>query len=373
MAKNVPQDDSIPTALPSQSRHYIVGIGSSAGGLEALSALIAALPNNLGLSYVVIQHLSPTHKSMLVQLLGRETSMAVCEIEDQMIPQVDVIHIAPASRNTIFKDGRFILMETKRETLPKPSANVFLTSLANEKTEDAIGIILSGTGSDGTVGLREIKANGGFTFVQEPSTAKYTGMPQSAIDSGCVDWVLPPDKIASEITNIVRNRTTISRHAELTQHQSTATQLKRLLINVKQKTRIDFGGYKEGTLWRRIERRMAANHFINFDDYLKFTEDTPDELEQLSRDILISVTAFFRDQEAFTRLKHIIKTITGHKQAGDEIRIWVPACATGEEAYSIAILLAEILGTNLTRYKIQIFATDIDHNAMNLARKGSYT
>lgn len=154
MAKNLPQDDTVTTVLPPQSRHYIVGIGSSAGGLEALSALIAALPNNLGLSYVVIQHLSPTHKSMLVQLLGRETSMSVCEIEDQMIPKVDVVHIAPASRNTIFKDGRFILMETKRETLPKPSANVFLTSLANEKGEDAIGIILSGTGSDGTVGLR---------------------------------------------------------------------------------------------------------------------------------------------------------------------------------------------------------------------------
>ncbi len=373
MAKNLPQDDTVTTVLPPQSRHYIVGIGSSAGGLEALSALIAALPNNLGLSYVVIQHLSPTHKSMLVQLLGRETSMSVCEIEDQMIPKVDVVHIAPASRNTIFKDGRFILMETKRETLPKPSANVFLTSLANEKGEDAIGIILSGTGSDGTVGLREIKANGGFTFVQEPSTAKYTGMPQSAIDSGCVDWVLSPEKIASEITNIVRNRTTIAQHVELTQPQSIATQLKRLLINVKQKTRIDFGGYKEGTLWRRIERRMAANHFINFDDYLKFTEDTPDELEQLSRDILISVTAFFRDQEAFAQLKPILKTITSNKQTGDEIRIWVPACATGEEAYSIAILLAETLGTSLSRYKIQIFATDIDHNAMNLARKGSYT
>lgn len=373
MAKNLPQDDTTSTKLPSQTRHYIVGIGSSAGGLEALSSLIAALPDNLGLSYVVVQHLSPTHKNMLVQLLGRETSMAVCEIQDQMVPQIDVIHIAPASRNTIFKDDRFILMEAKRETLPKPSADVFLTSLANEKTEDAIGIILSGTGSDGTVGLREIKSKGGFTFVQDPSTAKYTGMPQSAIDSGCVDWVLSPEKIASKITSIVRNRTTISQHVELKQPQSIETKLKRLLISVKQKTRIDFGGYKEGTLWRRIERRMAINHFINFDDYLKFTEDTPAELEQLSKDILISVTEFFRDQEAFTQLKHTIKTIASNKQAGDEIRIWIPACATGEEAYSIAILLAETLGTNLSRYKIQIFATDIDSNAMSLARKGSYT
>lgn len=373
MTKTRTLDDTISTSLPQQMRTYIVGIGSSAGGLEALSALIATLPNNLGISYVVIQHLSPTHKSMLVQLLGRETSMAVCEIQDQMVPEANVIYIAPASRNTIFKDGRFMLMETKRETLPKPSANIFLASLACEKTEDAIGIILSGTGSDGTVGLREIKANGGFTFAQEPSTAKYTGMPQSAIDSGCVDWILPPDKIAMEITKIARNCTTISQHVERTQPQSVATQLKKLLISVKQKTRIDFGGYKEGTLWRRIERRMTANHFINFDDYLKFTEDTPEELERLSKDILISVTAFFRDQEAFAQLKNTIKTISNKKQAGDEIRIWVPACATGEEAYSIAILLAETLGSNLSHYKIQIFATDIDNDAMIIARKGSYT
>lgn len=355
-----------------QSRPYIVGIGSSAGGLEALSALIAALPSNLGISYVVIQHLSPTHKSMLVQLLGRETSMAVCEIQDQMAPESDVVYIAPASRNTIYQNGRFTLLETKRETLPKPSVNVFLASLASEKTEDAIGVILSGTGTDGTAGLREIKVNGGFTFAQEPGTAKYTGMPQSAIDSGCVDWVLAPEKIAAEITSIVRNRTTISQHTELVQPQSIATQLKKLLISVKQKTRIDFGGYKEGTLWRRIERRMAANHFIRFEDYLKFTEETPEELERLSRDILISVTAFFRDQEAFSQLKQTIKTIVSNKQIGDEIRIWVPACATGEEAYSIAILLMEILGSDISRYKIQIFATDIDNNAMNIARKGTY-
>ncbi|NBQ70486.1 MAG: PAS domain S-box protein, partial [Nitrosomonadaceae bacterium] len=364
--------EKLLTDHPLQPRPYIVGIGSSAGGLEALSAMIAALPSNLGISYVVIQHLSPTHKSMLVQLLGRETSMAVCEILDQMTPEADVIYIAPASRNTIYKDGRFILLETKRETLPKPSVNVFLASLASEKTEDAMGVILSGTGSDGTAGLREIKVNGGFTFAQQLDTAKYIGMPQSAIDSGCVDWVLAPEKIAAEITNIVRNRTTISHHTALVQPQSIATQLKKLLINVKQKTRIDFGGYKEGTLWRRIERRMAANHIILFEDYLKFTEEVPEELERLSRDILISVTAFFRDQEAFSQLKHTIKAIVSNKQAGEEIRIWVPACATGEEAYSIAILLMETLGSHVSRYKIQIFATDIDNSAMNIARKGSY-
>lgn len=372
MDDTVISTDHTPSSQLTASRSFVVGIGSSAGGLEALSSLIAALPSNLGISYVVIQHLSPSHKSMMVQLLGRETTMSVSEILDNAIPEPDVIYIAPASRNTIYKNGQFKLLETKRESLPKPSVNVFLASLASEKTEDAIGIILSGTGSDGTAGLREIKVNGGFTFAQEPNTAKYTGMPQSAIDSGCVDWVLPPEKIALEITNIVRNRTRILEHSELSQPQSVATQLKKLLISVKHKTRIDFGGYKEGTLWRRIERRMAANHFTKFEDYLKFTEDTPDELDHLSKDILISVTAFFRDQDAFNQLKQTMQAMVSKKQPGDEIRIWVPACATGEEAYSIAILLAEIMGNDLPLYKTQVFATDIDNNAMNMARKGSY-
>lgn len=355
-----------------EHRPFLVGIGSSAGGLEALSLLIAALPSNLGIAYVVIQHMSPTHRSMLVQLLGRETAMAVREIEDNLQPEPDIVYIAPATRNTIFQEGRFRLLESKRETLPKPSVNVFFTSLAAEKTEDAIGVILSGTGSDGTVGLREIKVNGGFTFAQEPGTAKYNGMPQSAIDSGCVDWILAPEKIALEITSIVRNRPSILTIPDQEPPQSTATQLKKLLINVKQKTRIDFGGYKEGTLWRRIERRMAANHLLQFADYLQFTDKNPDELDRLSKDILISVTAFFRDPEAFAQLKPVIHAIVKNKQLGDEIRIWVPACATGEEAYSIAIFLAEELASNLPLYKIQIFATDIDTNAMNLARKGYY-
>jgi two-component system CheB/CheR fusion protein len=353
-----------------EHRPYIVGIGSSAGGLEALSTMVAALPTDLGIAYVIIQHLSPTHRSLMVQLLGRETELAVCEILDDAIPEPDLIYVAPAGRNVLLVDGYFKLLETKREALPKPSANAFFTSLAAEKGEDAIGVILSGTGSDGTVGLREIKANGGFTFAQEPNSAKYSGMPQSAIDSGCVDWILTPDKIAEEIAGIVRHRPSLVIIAE--KPQSQATQLKKLLMRVKQKTRIDFGGYKEATLWRRIERRMAANHFARFEDYLHFVEDNPEELERLAKDILISVTAFFRDPDAFARLKDVIHSIVANKQEGDEIRMWVAACATGEEAYSIAILLAEELGTNLPFYKIQIFATDIDNNAMNIARKGSY-
>lgn len=354
-----------PVAL----RPYLVGIGASAGGLEALSALIAALPTDLGISYVVLQHLSPTHRSMMAQLLGRETAMAVQEVENGIQPEPDTIYVAPASNNVKLKDGCFELIEGPREASPRPSVSMFLTSLAEEKIEDAIGVILSGTGSDGASGLRDIKAAGGYTFAQDPQTAKYTGMPQSAIDTGCVDWVLSPEGIAKEIAIIARSHGTVT---VVNKPPVGATTLKKLLIKVKQQTRIDFSGYKEGTLWRRIERRMAATHVNDLDDYLTLVDSNPEELEHLGKDILISVTAFFRDPASFSALRAMLHTIIQTKRPGDEIRIWVPACATGEEAYTLAIILAETLGPNINQFRIQIFSTDIDLNALAIARKGSY-
>ena len=365
-----------PKSAPDKSKNsekplrpYIVGIGASAGGLEALSTLIGALPTDLGISYVVLQHLSPTHRSMMVQLLGRETAMAVLEAENGVSPDPDTVYVAPASRNLILKDGCFILIEGPREVTPRPSVNVFLTSLAEEKIEDAIGVILSGTGSDGAAGLRDIKATGGYTFAQDPQTAKYAGMPQSAIDTGCVDWILPPEGIANEIAVIARSHGAVM---VVNEAPAAATTLKKLLIKVKQQTRIDFSGYKEGTLWRRIERRMAARHITSLNDYLALVDTEPEELEHLGKDILISVTAFFRDPESFNSLRNILSNIVNNKQPGDEIRIWVSACATGEEAYTIAILLSEILGPNVMQFRIQIFATDLDMNALAISRKGSY-
>jgi len=358
---------AVDAAVP--LRPYLVGIGASAGGLEALSTLIAALPTDLGISYVVLQHLSPTHRSMMVQLLGRETAMAVQEVEHGAQPEPDTIYVAPASRNVILKDGCFVLIEGPREAMPRPSVNVFFTSLAAEKIEDAIGVVLSGTGSDGATGLRDIKASGGYTFAQDPQSAKYAGMPQSAIDTGCVDWVMPPDEIAAEIAIIARSHgtVTVTRKAPVA-----ATALKKLLMKVKQQTRIDFSGYKEGTLWRRIERRMAAKHVTSLNDYQTLVDANPEELEHLGKDILISVTAFFRDPESFAALRTFVRSMLQTKQPGDEIRVWVPGCATGEEAYTIAILIAETLGPNVAQFRIQIFATDIDLNALAIARKGSY-
>ena len=350
-------------------RPFIVGVGASAGGLEALRLLLPSLPKNLGLTYVVVQHLSPTYRSMMSQLLGRETTMTVRDIEDGMLPEPNMVYITPPNRNLTLKEGHFRLVEPARESMPKPSVNRFFASLAEEVGESTIGIILSGTGSDGAAGIHAIKAAGGFTFSQDPDTAKYNGMPQSAIDTGSVDWILPPEQMGAEISLIVLNRGLIP---VATQAASAPATLKTLLGKVRSRTKVDFSQYKEPTLWRRIERRMAANHVSTLHDYLQVVDQTPVELDKLCKDILISVTAFFRDTDAFSRLDKVVGEILAGKQPGDDIRVWVAGCATGEEAYSLAILFAERLGAAFDQYRLQIFATDIDLEAMALARRGVF-
>lgn len=355
---------------PVEERNFIVGIGASAGGLEALSDLIGALPDDLGVPYIVVQHLSPTHRSMMVPLLARETSMLVKDAEDGETPLANVIYVTPANWNIILKDGVMRLLVPGKTVLPKPSATALFNSMAEEKGEDAIGVILSGTGSDGAAGIAAIKAAGGFTFAQDPEAAKYSGMPQAAISTGCVEWVLGCKGIAEEITAIARAHGLINRASK--QENAPAT-MKGLLQMVYKHSKIDFSGYKEATLSRRVERRMAANRLSNLAAYFDFCSKNPDELNKLSKDILISVTAFFRDRNSFEGLRKILVEIIASKESGDEIRIWVPACATGEEAYSIGILLSDILGGKMNDYRIQIFATDIDMDAMAVARKGIYS
>jgi two-component system, chemotaxis family, CheB/CheR fusion protein len=350
-------------------RRYVVGLGASAGGLEALSILISHLPPDLATSYVIIQHMSPTHRSMLVQLLARETEMPVSEIEEGEVPLPDHIYVTPPNRNVVLQDGRFVLTEPAAEVMPKPSVNAFLTSLAEERGEDAIAVILSGTGSDGALGVRAVKASGGLVFAQEPTSAKYSGMPQAAIDTECVDWTMSPELIAAEIGVIIRAQGAItlpvrSEHAPAT--------LRTLLQRVMRHARVDFSGYKESTVWRRILRRMVSNRVHTMEDYLALTEKNPEELNQLCKEILISVTSFFRDPRSFDNLRELLGELLAGKLPGEEVRVWVAGCATGEEAYSIAILVCELLGRSLPDFRVQIFATDIDLNAMAVARRGIY-
>ena len=351
-----PPPESKTTNTDADTRPFIIGIGASAGGLEALSQLFPNLPKNLGLTYVVVQHLSPTYRSMMAQLLSRETTMLVRDIEDGTKPEPNTVYITPPNRNVTLNGGCFRLVVPAKESLPKPSVNLFFASLAEEAAESCIGIILSGTGSDGAHGIHAIKAAGGFTFSQDPTTAKYNGMPQSAIDTGSVDWILPPENMGTEIALIVQNH---GRIPMATQAANAPATLKTLLARVRGRTKVDFSQYKEPTLWRRIERRierrMAANHVGTLPDYLALADEHPGELDKLCKDILISVTSFFRDTEAFAGLEKVVAAIIANKQLGEDIRVWVAGCATGEEAYSLAILFAERLGNAFDQYRIQIF------------------
>lgn len=344
---------------------YVVGIGASAGGLEAITQLVAHLRPETPCAYVVLQHLSPSYRSMMVEILSRETSLKVQDCQQGDIPLPGVIYVVPSNSNAIFKDGRLHLVATSPAVVPKPSINQFLISLAAEKGESAIGIILSGTGSDGTAGLRTIQAAGGMTFAQKPETAKYDGMPRAAIDAQVADHVLAPDDIALRLPEFLELPPAEIDHAP-------NDLLERLLLQLKNKLQFDFSGYKIGTLMRRIRRREIATGNHDLATYLNWVENTPQELELLARDILISVTSFFRDREAFAALELAVQDICQRKPPGSEIRVWVAGCASGEEAYSIAILFADALGDRLPMFRIQIFTTDIDDEALNVARRGLY-
>ncbi len=345
---------------------YIVGMGSSAGGLEAITRLIGHLRPDLPCAYVVLQHLSPSYRSMMVEILGRETSLRVKELEQGDVPEAGVIYVVPANYNALIREGRFSLVNAPPEVVPKPSINQFLISLAAEEGEMAIGVVLSGTGSDGVAGLRAIQAAGGFTLAQQPETAKYDGMPRAAIEAGVVDHILSPEEIAQQLPKLVESAPV---GADI---EPPADLLRDLLAHLRERLQFDFSGYKIGTLMRRIRRRQFATGCGDLASYLKWVEAHPAELELLARDILISVTAFFRDREAFAVLKRSIGDIVSRKAAGSEIRVWVAGCATGEEAYSVAMLFADALGDRVLQYRIQIFATDIDDEALNVARRGVY-
>ncbi len=357
----------------SDERLFWVGIGASAGGLEALREFVGKLPKTglMNLTYVVAQHLSPTHQSMLVQLLGRETDIQVCELSNNLKPEANMLYITPPNSDVYVESGRLQLRKPLSEFKPKPSVDYFFATLAEDQTDRVIGIILSGTGSDGAHGVRAIRAAGGITIAQEPSTAKYDGMPSSAIETGCVDAVLAPDKMGRGIEKVLSS----PRSLKLLQEEHQRTDIQELMFLVKQRCGVDFKDYKTGTLHRRISRRMAACATHELNEYVDYVRANPKELDALYGDILISVTNFFRDTEAFDSLKREVEKILAAKGPEDTIRVWIPGCASGEEAYSIVILFAEAAGglAKLSDYNFQMFATDLDADTLTMARKGQYS
>ncbi|MGF0539002.1 chemotaxis protein CheB [Agrobacterium sp. ES01] len=373
------KDDADRKQKDGQTTHvkdglYWVGIGASAGGLEALREVLKTLPRSApNITYIIAQHLSPKHQSMLVQLLGRETSMPVEEVRDGLTPEPGVIYITPPNSDVYVHEGELHLSRPPYELSPKPSIDYFFATLAREIGDHAIGVILSGTGSDGSHGVRAIKAEAGLTIAQDPEEAKYDGMPANSIAAGSIDLVLPAARIGQQILSIIRTPSNLKLLQEEEVSRSTMHELLHLL---KESSGVDFRDYKSGTLYRRINRRMTACSSEDLDDYLAYVKSFPKELDLLFKDIMISVTYFFRDKEAFKSLTNVIKKLLSEKEAGSDLRVWIPGCATGEEAYSIVIMFAEAVGgirQLQQQYNFQLFATDIDTDALSLGRKGVYS
>src|SRR3989449_4575189 len=363
---------------PQQSRRGlfpIVGVGASAGGLEAFTQLLKALGPGTGMAYVLVQHLDPSHESALTELLAKATEMPVRQVTDATPVEPNHVYVIPPNVDMIISQGILRLTartETRGYHMP---IDRFLRSLAEDQGSNAIGVILSGTASDGTLGLAATKAEGGITFAQDEKSAKFDGMPQSAIAAGCVDFVLPPEAIGRKLERI-------RAHPYLAPASSSRTpelvpdgdpQLKNILHLLRMANEVDFSDYKPATVKRRIIRRMALHQIGTLKDYVQLLRHHPAEVEALHEDLLIKVTSFFRDPAAFEALKaEVFPGILKHRSPEEPIRVWVPGCSTGEETYSQAIALLEFLGHRSADIPIQLFGTDLSQESIGKARAGIY-
>jgi two-component system CheB/CheR fusion protein len=352
----------------------IVGIGASAGGLEALTTFLKTVPPDLGMGFVLIPHLDPFRKSAFTQILSRTTSMPVVNIADGMRVEPDHVYIIPPNCELTIADAALHTADREMPRSVNTTIDIFLRSLAADQGPNAIGIILSGTASDGTLGLTAIKAEGGITFAQDERSAKYDGMPSSAIASGNVDFVLPPDAIAQELARI-REHPFVRSHQERIENEDLGkdaymAQIFRLL---RRATKVDFSEYKPPTIGRRIQRRMVLHRIHKLSDYATLLHRDRSEVNALYQDLLINVTSFFRNPEAFEALKErVYPTILQGRPSNAPIRIWVPGCSTGEETYSHAMSLVEFLGEERAEIPIQIFGTDLSETAVQRARAGLF-
>lgn len=368
-AKKAPPDrKKSPKPFP------IVGIGASAGGLEAFTTFLRAIDSNLGMAYVLVMHLSPKHKSALAEVVQSKTRMTVQTVKNGMEVMMNNIYVIPPNTFMSVVDGHLKLAPRSLTSIGNYSVDYFLTALASVYKNNAIGIVLSGTGTDGTLGLKAIKAEGGITFAQD-ETAKFSGMPDNAYDAGYVDFRLPPEAIAKNLAHLIRLPYAILPHAKVQANQvKDAEELKKILSIVRSKTGIDFHAhYKQASIYRRVIRRMTLNKFKNLEDYCLMLRSDPNEANELHDDFLISVTHFFRDPDFFKILtKEVFPALIKQARPIVPIRIWVAGCATGEEAYSIAISLVEFLEKRNLAIPIQIFASDLDVRAIERARLGLY-
>jgi two-component system CheB/CheR fusion protein len=348
----------------------VVGVGASAGGLEALEALVRPLAVE-GMAFIVLQHLAPGHESALTEILARATAMKVVTVADGMRIQKGILYVTPPAAGLAVNDGVLLLQPSATDVRgARLTIDAFFRSLAADRGAAAIGVVLSGAGSDGTLGLKAIKEEGGITFAQEPTTASHPSMPQSALDAGYADFCLSPSEIAGELVRLSQHPYVASTRVTKRFDETTRG---RLFVLLRGAFGVDFSAYKQSTVERRIERRMALHKLEELDDYLKYVQANVGELNSLYSDLLIGVTSFFRDGEPFDLVKSVVfPTLFEGRERNRPFRVWVAGCATGEEAYSIAICLLEFLGERAAEFKLQVFATDIDDHTLARARHGLY-
>jgi two-component system CheB/CheR fusion protein len=354
----------------------IVGIGASAGGLEAFEGFFRACPADTGMGFVLVPHLDPDHVSLLTEILQRSTTMPVLEALDRVAVAPNHVYIIPPNREMGILDGELQVHLPEQPRGQRMPIDGFLRALAKDQAERAIGIVLSGTATDGTLGLRAILGAGGVCLVQDPASARYDGMPQSAIAAGYATHILPVDAMPAMLQQLTR-QSAYRLSLPSVQAEQTISGINQILLQLRSATGHDFSLYKKSTIGRRIERRMVQHDIDDLAVYARFLKENPAEIQALFKELLINVTSFFRDPEAFEALKHnILPPMLAAKQAGSVVRVWVAGCASGEEAYSIAMVLQELLDEHKSApaptWDFQIFATDIDDDAIATARAGRY-
>ena len=351
----------------------VVCIGASAGGLEAINAFFDKVPDNPGLSFVLVQHLSPDYKSMMPELLAKHTKLKIAKVVNNMPVEQNCIYTLPPDNNIFINKGRLYLEARGNPKSLNLPINNFLKSLAEDQKERAIAVVLSGTGSDGTLGIESVKENGGMVMAQDPNSAAFDNMPKSAIATGLVDFILHPSRMPDAIIKYVKHPYIKElKHLNADADGDKGDILHQILTLLHQKTRLDFRLYKKATVIRRIERRMSIRNILNKDLYLRYLKDDPDELDLLGNDILIGVTGFFRDTKAFESLDKLVLYQLVKDAVDKDIRIWVVGCSTGQEVYSLAMLLKEQFRKQRKSPSVKIFATDIDQRAIDRASKGIY-
>jgi two-component system, chemotaxis family, CheB/CheR fusion protein len=353
----------------------IAAIGASAGGIEAFSELLSNLPSDTGMAFVLVQHLDPKHHSLLAELFSKKTAMAVKEVTDGMTAEPNHVYVIPPDATMSISGQKLQLRPREESRGVHMSVDHFMRSLAEGQGNRAIGVILSGSGSDGTLGMAEIQAQGGVTFAQDEASAKYDSMPRSAIVAGCVDYVLPPKLIAQELARIARHpyiaRSAVIEPAEV--EPSDTTGLHTVFQLLRRSTGVDFTHYRQTTILRRIQRRMVVHKIDRLGEYVKYVQTNPAEIKALYQDMLINVTSFFRNAKVFDALRaEIFSNILKNRAPESTIRVWTPGCASGEETYSVAISLLEFLGEKNAPMAMQFFGTDVSETSITKARSGFY-